>query len=73
LPIAGGSGTILLMTAKESVLEALHRLPDDADYKDIVEEVAFLAALREAEKDIENGRTVSHEEVRKSLDQWTSS
>lgn len=60
------------MTTKQSILEAIHRLPDDVDYKDIVDEVAFLAALREAEDDIARGRVISNEEVYKRLEQWTS-
>ena len=61
------------MSAKESVLQALHRLPDDIDYNDITEEIAFLAALRQAEDDIQAGKLVSNEEVRRKLESWTSS
>jgi hypothetical protein len=60
------------MSTKESVLQAIHRLPDDVDYKDIAEEIAFLSALRQAERDIEDGRLVSNADVRKSLEAWTS-
>ncbi|HZR18696.1 MAG TPA: hypothetical protein VFE51_15495 [Verrucomicrobiae bacterium] len=33
------------MSAKEAVLQAIHRLPDDVDFRAIAEEIAFLAAL----------------------------
>jgi predicted transcriptional regulator len=61
------------MSVKESVLQAISRLPDDAGYKDIADEIAFLAALEQAEDDIEAGRFVSNEEARKKLDWWTAS
>ena len=61
------------MSAKESVLQAIHRLPDDADYRAIAEEIAFLAALEQGDQDIQAGRVVSNEEARKKLESWTSS
>ena len=51
------------MSVKESVLQAIQRLPDNADYKAIADEVAFLAALGQAEEDIQAGRLVSNEEA----------
>ena len=39
------------MSVKEQV-------PDDIDYRDVTDEIAFLAALREAEEDIQSGRLV---------------
>ena len=61
------------MSVKESVLQAIHRLPDDVDYRAIAEEIAFLAALEQGDQDIQAGRVVSNEDVRKKLDRWTSS
>ncbi len=61
------------MSAKETVLQAIHRLPDDADYRAIAEEIAFLAALAQGDRDVHAGRVVSNEDVRRKLDSWTSS
>ena len=61
------------MSAKEAVLQAIHRLPDDVDYRAIAEEIAFLSALEQGDQDIHSGRVVSNEDVRKKLDSWTSS
>ena len=66
-------GYVNSMSAKESVLQAIHRLPDDADYRAIAEEIAFLAALEQGDQDIQAGRVVSNEEARKRLESWTSS
>ena len=62
-----------LMSAKEAVLQALHRLADDVDYRAIAEEIAFLAALEQGDQDIHSGRVVANEGVRKRLESWTSS
>jgi predicted transcriptional regulator len=51
------------MKVKEQVLLAMERLPEDADFMDVKDEIAFLAALQEAEDDIAAGRTVTNEEV----------
>ena len=52
------------MSVKEQVLQAIQRLPDDIDYRDVANEIAFLAAIREAESDIAEGRVVSNEEMK---------
>ena len=59
------------MSIKEQVLSAIQRLPDDADFRDVSEEVAFLAAVREAEQDIQAGRLVSNEQMKARIAQWT--
>jgi len=59
-----------MTTAKQMVLEAVHRLPEEADFHDIAEEIAFLAAIREGEKDLHEGKVVSNEEVKRRLDSW---
>jgi predicted transcriptional regulator len=52
------------MSVKEQVLQAIHRLSDHIDYRDVTEEIAFLAAVRDAEEDIAKGRLISHEEMK---------
>lgn len=61
------------MSVKEQVLQAISRLPDDIDYRDIAEEIAFLAAMREAERDIEEGRLVTNEQMKARISEWTGS
>lgn len=60
------------MSAKDAALQAIHRLPDDADFRAIAEEIAFLAALDQGDSDIKKGRVVSNEEARERLESWTS-
>ena len=61
------------MSVKEQVLQAIHRLPDDIDYRDVADEIAFLAAVREAERDISEGRLVSSEQMKARIAEWTAS
>jgi predicted transcriptional regulator len=60
------------MSVKEQVLQAIQRLPDDIDFRDITEEIALLAAIREAEHDIEQGRVISNEEMKSRIAQWSA-
>lgn len=61
------------MSVKDQVLQAIQRLPDDIDYSDVAEEIAFLAAVRDAEKDIEAGRLLTNEDMKARISEWTSS
>jgi predicted transcriptional regulator len=55
---------------KELVLETVRNMPEDATLTEISEEIAILAALREAETAVAEGRVVSHEEVKAMLESW---
>ncbi len=61
------------MSVKEQVLQAINRLPNDINYRDVAEEIAFLAAVRQAEQDIEQGRVITNEQMKARLDEWTAS
>ena len=60
------------MSVKEQVLQVVSRLPDDADFRDVTEEIAFLAAVREAEQDIQEGRVITNEQMKSRLGEWTA-
>jgi hypothetical protein len=59
------------MSVKEQVLQAIQRLPDDIDFRDVTDEIALLAAVHEADQDIQEGRLVSNEEMRSRIEGWT--
>jgi predicted transcriptional regulator len=60
------------MSIKEQVLQAIVRLPDDINLRDVAEEIALLAAIEEAEEDIAAGRFVSNEQMRERIAGWTA-
>jgi predicted transcriptional regulator len=58
------------MSAKELVVEAVQSLPDESTFEVILEEIATLAAIRRGESDVEAGRVISHEEVKRRVAKW---
>jgi hypothetical protein len=60
------------MSVKEQVLQAIQRLPNDIDFRDVTDEIAVLAAVQEAERDIEEGRLISNDEMKSRIAQWSA-
>ena len=60
------------MSVKEQVLQAIQRLPDDINFRDVTDEVALLAAIQDAERDIEDGRLISNDEMKSRISQWSA-
>ncbi len=58
------------MSVKQLALDAIQQLPEDAKMADVQEEIAMLAAIEEAEADVQAGRLIPHAEVVKKLQQW---
>ena len=61
-----------ILSAKETSLNLIKKLKDDITYEEIMYELYFLQKIENGVRDIENGRTVSHEEVKKELEKWLS-
>jgi hypothetical protein len=57
---------------KTLVREALDRMPENASFEEIIEEIGILAGLERAERDIEEGRLSAHAEVKARARQWRS-
>ena len=60
------------MTNKQLAIRAIRELPDDASMEDIAEEIAILDAIREGEKAGDEGRVISHDELKRQVKQWLS-
>ena len=58
------------MSDKEVVRDALRRMPEEASLEEISEEIAILAAIRRGEAAANEGRIVSHEELKKRSTTW---
>ena len=56
-----------MKNAKQSAIEIIENLPDDSSYEDIMERLFFLQKVEAGLKDIDDGKVVSHEEVKKRL------
>lgn len=60
------------MSRQESILDAIHRLPDDLDFGAAIEEIRILQRTETAEKAADEGRVRNHEEIRELIQSWTS-
>ena len=59
-----------LMTDKQLVLDTVHKLPDDTPLEEISEEIEFLMAVQQGLKALDEGRVVSHEDVKAPVASW---
>lgn len=57
---------------QQQVLQAIQRLADDIDYRDVADEVAFLAGMVEAEEDIQAGRVIGNEQMKSRIAERTA-
>jgi len=60
------------MNVKDQAIAAIRRLPDDADIRDIEEEIALLHAIQEAEEDIASGNLVDNSDMRSRIQEWST-
>ncbi len=54
-------------TARDRILEALHDLPDDATFDDAIERLVFLAKIEAGLAELDAGKGIPHEEVKRRL------
>ncbi len=59
------------MSDKQLIMEAIERLPDDASFEEVREEIEILAALRRARQASAEGRVYSLEDAKQKAAQWT--
>ena len=52
------------------MLDAVHKLADDATLDEIAEEVALAIALRRSEREIDAGQGIPHDEIKRRLAPW---
>jgi hypothetical protein len=57
-------------TLKQEALESLQRLPDDADIDEIMYRLYVIDKLRKSRVAIERGEVISHEDLKREIEQW---
>jgi predicted transcriptional regulator len=55
---------------KQDVMETLKGLPDDADMDEIMYRLHVLDKVRKGRADAEQGRVISHEDLKREISQW---
>ena len=58
------------MTVKQRAFDLISRMPDESTYEDIQYHLYVLQCIEQGEKDIEDGRTLTHDEVKERLAKW---
>ena len=58
------------MIAKQQVFELIEDLPDELDIDEIMYRLYVRQKLETAEKDVREGRVISHEEVVRETSKW---
>jgi len=61
------------MSSKQIVRELLDKLPEEASLTDIVEEIEFVAGIREGAAELDRGQSLTAEQLRERLRSWTRS
>lgn len=55
---------------KKEAMDTLANLPDDADIDEIMYRLYVLDKIRKGREAVEQGRTISHEDLRREIAQW---
>jgi len=58
------------MTKKEIVPDLFQRITDNASLHDVARELEFLAAIQQGVAELDNGQSVSVEEIERDLTAW---
>lgn len=55
---------------KKEILETIEQMPDDADIDEVMYRLYVLDKVRKGRQAVEEGRTVSHEDLKREIDSW---
>ncbi len=58
------------MSDKEAVLELMKRLPPNVSLREIVQEIEFIASVKDGLNEIDQGQGVSIEVVEQMIEAW---
>jgi len=58
------------MTVKQKACEVISRLPEEVTLEDIQYHLYVLQCIEQGEREIEDGKTLTHEEVESRLTKW---
>lgn len=63
----------MAISTKRTALRVIERMPDDASLEDIMYELYFRQRIDRGLRELDEGKTVSHEEVKRGLVKWLQS
>ena len=63
----------MAVSSKQAALRIIERMPDEASLEDIMYELYFRARVDRGLRELDEGRAVSHDDVKRSLVKWLQS
>ena len=57
-------------SAKEQMIHLIQAQPDDSSYDELLRELAFARMVDRGLADSDAGRTVEHEEMKRTIESW---
>ena len=57
-------------SVKEQLVQIIEAQPEDSSFDEILRELAFARMIERGLEDVDQGRTVSHEDVRREIESW---
>ena len=58
------------MTSKEKACQVISRMPEESTIEDIQYHLYVLQCIERGQKDVEDGKTLTHEQVESRLVKW---
>ena len=55
---------------KQSLVRAINELPNEFNLDEFMEKLVVLEKIESGLNDVKNGRTISHEKVKKEVKKW---
>ncbi len=55
---------------KQEIIELIQTMPDDVEYDDIMAKIFFMQSVEKSQKQVEEGKTISHDEARARMSKW---
>lgn len=62
-----------MATTKQDVLRMIEQMPEDSSLESMIYEIYFRQKVDRGLRQLDQGKTVSHEEVKRSVAQWLQS
>jgi len=60
------------MSDKQTALDVIQKMSDEATFQDIRQEIDFLAAIRQGEESAAQGKVITLEQLEQNLRSWLS-
>jgi predicted transcriptional regulator len=63
----------MAVSAKQAALKVIESMPEDASLEEVMYELYFRKRVDRGLRELEEGKTISHAEIKRSLAKWLQS